>query len=557
MGRPSTNCSHCKDIRKAKYAQARCVCGRQEALKHSKSDSYDGRSCRRAGSGGDGLVSCASSDGCDIAGAACSIASAAACPCSQQDLEEQQQGACFHPETSTQNNVTYCQQQGIQPTQNPDTSINGTFAGMALHGTDPSASVTSKPMPSHRQSHLCYDYASSSDCESDHCNSSAQVCYPNSGHNTIRTSDDFNERNLNASRTLQSLVDDNSTSSSSRQPPQSYPTNIPSSASAKTSCCKSSTSTSSPAISTPPSPPPIAERVGCGCAISPTMCCCGEFCACPGCLAYPNNQPVPVQEYQGATFSSNTATESYANIRSTMDQRPVSKGSCCGSNNSKSNNNPLASGGGRNLNLGEALTLIGVSHQTGSMAMNDEIRQALQQGFGAMDQATLDSVKMQHPTLLGSNGVLTCGCGCGRPTVDCADCFRDMCEFVGESQARMMKDEFEYEMSMSSQDGFLGGQGLSRNMSSGMNSCHSTSMELDDEPQQFDQGTQHEQRQKLTEQEEAIRLRRLEQEQMELSKLRPATFNQLQLDSLDDEDWSFVDEIRTDPLDTHNIVSHS
>ncbi|KAF9131996.1 hypothetical protein BGW39_000999 [Mortierella sp. 14UC] len=422
-------------------------------------------------------------------------------------------------------------------------------------------------MSGHRQSHLCYDYASSSDCESDHCNSSTQVCYPNSGHTTSSASNDLNEQDLNTNHDLQSSTNV-STSSSSGHLSQSYSANIPSSASTTKSCCNSSKSTSSSTISTPPSPPPVAEGVGfggaagaagCGCAISPTMCCCGDFCACPGCLAYPNNQPVPVQEYQDLPYSRDTSIdrnpETYASTRSTMEQGPASKGSCCGS--SRPNSNLLASGGARGLNLGEALTLIGVSYQTGPMVMNDEMRQALQQGFGAMDQETLESVKMQHPTLLGNNGVLTCGCGCGRPTVDCADCFRDMCEFVGESQARMMKDEFDYEMSMTRENGLLGGQGLNRNISSGMNSCHSTSMDLDEEPQQFEQNTQHEQQRKLTEQEEAIRLRRLEQEQMELSKLRPATFNQLQLDSLDDEDWSFVDEIRTDPLDTHNMISHS
>jgi hypothetical protein len=243
-----------------------------------------------------------------------------------------------------------------------------------------------------------------------------------------------------------------------------------------------------------------------------------------------------------------------------MDQAPTSKGSCCGPKKAVSNTTDTsANGGARTLNLGHALTLIGASHQNGSVTMNEEMRQALQQGFGAMDQATLDSVKMQHPTLLGSNGVLICGCGCGRPTVDCADCFRDMCEFVGESQAKMMKDELEYEMSMNREGGYLADLGLNMTMSSGMNLSHSTSMELDDEIDQFSQQESQDQQQqlasqrKLTEQEEALRLQMLEQEQMELSKLQPATINQLQLDFLDDEDWSFVNEIRTDPLDTHTL----
>ncbi|KAG0379181.1 hypothetical protein BGX24_001417 [Mortierella sp. AD032] len=533
------------------------------------------KSCHRADTGGDDLILCASSDRCDIAsGVACDISNTAVCPCSQQEQEDQQQSAYYQHGTnhaafgshiSSQDSHSYLAHphQAPQSKHSRDGSINGTFAGMALHGADSSASnspIAARPTSGNRQSHLCYDYASSSDCESDHCNPSTQVCYPNSGLTTSKASDDLNERGLNASHIRQSSAHNNSSSSSSKHPSQPYSTNIPSSTPTTKSCCKSSSSASSPSISAPPSPPPVVERggsgaAGCGCAISPTMCCCGEFCACPGCLAYPNNQPLSVQEYQDSPFSTSIPVdrnpENYTTALNTVDQGAAPKGSCCGSNK--------ANGGTRGLNLGEALTLIGVSHQTGSVAMNDEMRQALQQGFGAMDQATLDSVKMQHPTLLGSNGVLTCGCGCGRATVDCADCFRDMCEFVGESQARMMKEEFDYEMSMSREDEILGGQGLNRNMSSGMNSCHSTGMDLDDEPQQYHQESHHDQQsqRKLTEQEEALRLRRLEQEQMELSKLRPATFNQLQLDSLDDEDWSFVDEIRTDPLDIHGMISRT
>ncbi|KAG0273680.1 hypothetical protein BGZ95_010516 [Linnemannia exigua] len=418
--------------------------------------------------------------------------------------------------------------QGSKSRHSRDGSINGTFAGMALHGTESSASnspITVRSMSGHIQSsHLCYDYASSSDCESDHCNPSTQVCYPNSGLTSSNASDDINERDLNASHVHQLSAHNNSPSSSSRHSSQPYSAIIPSSTSTTKSCCKSSSSAST-AISAPPSPPPVAEGgpvgaagpAGCGCAISPTMCCCGEFCACPGCLAYPNNQPVPVRNYQNSSYSGSIPVdrnpENYTTALSTADQGEAPKGSCCGTNK--------GNGGTRGLNLDEALTLIGVSHQTGSVAMNDEMRQALQQGFGAMDQATLDS-------------------------------------FVGESQARMMKEEFDYEMSMSREDEILGGQGLNRNMSNGMNSCHSTGMDLDDAPEQYHQENHHDQQQqqrRLTEQEETLRLRILEQEQMELSKLRPATFNQLQLDSLDDEDWSFVDEIRTDPLDIHSNIS--
>ncbi|KAF9549515.1 hypothetical protein EC957_003465 [Mortierella hygrophila] len=600
-GRPSTHCSHCKDLRKAKHVQARCICGRQDALKHSKSISHDGRIPLPTDIGGDDMIRSVSSDGCDFTAAAAAVA----CPCNQQELEEQhlqQQAAAYHqlgtasqdfaaygahnsPRDSLPHSLFTHQLHGQQSRQSPDgsvssssnLSINGTFAGLALHGNDPSASnspIVSMPMTGYRQSHLCYDYASSSDCESDQFNPPTQVFYPNAGYAISNTSDDLGERDMKTIHAHQSTPNFSSSSSSSSHPSQPFSINIPPSSSSTStkSCCKPSNSTSSPAISsssTPP-PPPMAigggcpgapGAAGCGCAISPTMCCCGEFCACPGCLAYPNN--ASVQGYREAAYSSSipidTNQGSFNNARSAVDQAPTLKGPCCGSTKTNTNTGDAsANAGARALNLGHALTLIGASHQNGSAAMNDEMRQVLQQGFGAMDQATLDSVKMQHPTLLGSNGVLICGCGCGRPTVDCADCFRDMCEFVGESQAKMMKDELEYEMSMNQEGGYLADLGLNMNMSSGMKLSHSTSMELDEEMEQFnqedsDQQQQQQPQRKLTEQEEALRLQLLEQEQMELSKLRPATINQLQLDFLDDEDWSFVDEIRTDHLDTLSI----
>lgn len=600
-GRPSTHCSHCKDLRKAKHVQARCICGRQDALKHSKSISHDGRIPLPTDIGGDDLIRSVSSDSCDFTAAA---AAAVACPCSQQELEEQQQqqqqAAAYHqlgsasqdfaaygshssPRDSLPHSLFTHQLQGQQSRQSPDgsvsscsnLSINGTFAGLALHGNDPSASnspIVSMAMSSHRQSHLCYDYASSSDCESDHYNPPTQVIYPSAGYAISNGSDDLGERDLKTVHTLQSTPNFSSSSSSSHLS-QSFSTNIPSSSSStsKKACCKPSNSTSSPAIPTPPTPPPpmatgggyqgAPGAAGCGCAISPTMCCCGEFCACPGCLAYPNN--APVQGYRETVYSSGVPVDinqgTFNNTRTAMDQAPAPKGSCCESTKANNNTDDASSNAGaRALNLGHALTLLGASHQNGSAALNDEMRQALQQGFGAMDQATLDSVKMQHPTLLGSNGVLICGCGCGRPTVDCADCFRDMCEFVGESQAKMLKDELEYEMSMNREGGYLADLGLNMNISNGLNLSHSTIMELDDEIGQFnqedlDQQQEQQPQRKLTEQEEALRLQMLELEQMELSKMRPATINQLQLDFLDDEDWSFVDEIRTDHLDTLSI----
>ncbi|ORZ15574.1 hypothetical protein BCR41DRAFT_305960, partial [Lobosporangium transversale] len=31
-GRPSTQCPHCKELRKAKHVSARCICGREEGM---------------------------------------------------------------------------------------------------------------------------------------------------------------------------------------------------------------------------------------------------------------------------------------------------------------------------------------------------------------------------------------------------------------------------------------------------------------------------------------------------------------------------------------------
>ncbi|KAF9945049.1 hypothetical protein BGZ70_004092, partial [Mortierella alpina] len=47
-GRPSTQCMHCKELRKAKQVHVRCICGREEGssmssgLKRTKSLSHEG-----------------------------------------------------------------------------------------------------------------------------------------------------------------------------------------------------------------------------------------------------------------------------------------------------------------------------------------------------------------------------------------------------------------------------------------------------------------------------------------------------------------------------------
>ncbi|KAF8954397.1 hypothetical protein BGZ46_002934, partial [Entomortierella lignicola] len=69
-GRPSIQCPHCKELRKAKQVNARCICGREEGsaavangLKRAKSLSYDARlSIPQAISGEDLLRSFSAQD---------------------------------------------------------------------------------------------------------------------------------------------------------------------------------------------------------------------------------------------------------------------------------------------------------------------------------------------------------------------------------------------------------------------------------------------------------------------------------------------------------------
>ncbi|KAI7822577.1 copper fist DNA binding domain-containing protein [Gamsiella multidivaricata] len=62
-GRPSTQCAHCKELRKAKHVNARCICGREEGsaavangLKRAKSLSHDGRLSVPAAISGEDLL---------------------------------------------------------------------------------------------------------------------------------------------------------------------------------------------------------------------------------------------------------------------------------------------------------------------------------------------------------------------------------------------------------------------------------------------------------------------------------------------------------------------
>lgn len=288
----------------------------------------------------------------------------------------------------------------------------------------------------------------------------------------------------------------------------------------------------------------------------------------------------------------------------------INNGNISGNNNNNSNGQALQA---EAFNLSAALNLV--------QGKSDfDARQTVKRQFNGL--SGLEEAKMQHPTLLGDNGVLICGCGCGRPTVDCAECFRDMCQFVSESQGRLMKDDLEFESAL---NGDVGGTSsdlglsmnmpvplnLGTNMNLGMdlnnmnmanfahpstmpqtmsllsmqgqrsNGSPSTSPSFEQQQQQqqqqqllqqqFSQDSllkQQQQQQQLAlqmqqrlslrrrfregmEEEQKLQLQLMEQEQMQLQQLQQSMpgLNHLQLDFLDDEDWSFVDEIRTDPTD--------
>ncbi|KAI9236586.1 MAG: hypothetical protein BYD32DRAFT_418330 [Podila humilis] len=246
-------------------------------------------------------------------------------------------------------------------------------------------------------------------------------------------------------------------------------------------------------------------------------------------------------------------------------------------------NNSGDGNGNAALNLTDALNLIAAQN-----ARNGVVGQDFS-GLGALN--SMELAKMQHPTLLGDDGVLICGCGCRRPTVDCTECFRDMCQFVGESQAKMLKDDLDYSSG-------VGGGGMDLNMPMSMNMSLAMNMNMDmglassfGQPQtmsllmqrsgsgtdtimsgeqqmlqmqQTDQGFLIKQQQQLAQQMEArlslrrqfretmdedqrIQLELMEKEQMQIQQLQQQSgLNPLQLDFLDDQDWSFVDEIRNE-----------
>ncbi|KAG0297726.1 hypothetical protein BGZ96_005148 [Linnemannia gamsii] len=767
-GRPSTQCPHCKELRKAKQVSVRCICGREEGaaavangLKRAKSLSHDGRLTIPAAIGGEDLLRSisnqgqspqdSSSDAQSSTGGVshCGCLDGRVCTCcrdrtghvvvkpskgsahansatfknyptnrqrSAASLDLGKTGMLLFPRDSSSPLPFVPHGQNNQVVQSPDSfgSQGKANVGIYASGASPLFAQTLSPssssgcdhspstssLGSHQsgqmQSHLCFDYASSSDYDSDHYNPATSYSYfpeTMASYPVSNASDDLDDMDMLANADPKTIMDgimngtttlnpmesasadeirmlysalssfDTTPPSAVLTPPSrsysspapsgtsSIPSSLPapSALTSKSGCCgsgnKSETAPSTMA-STPSHSPPAgrsdigdeemsSKMDGCGCAISPNMCCCGERCACPGCLAYPNNQNI-LDPSLDIDFRSTSAG-------------PSQTSGCCGSNknsatlmngialsdsnnndptnnnNNNNINNSNISGNNNNNNNGQALNNLQAEAFNLSAALNlvqaksdFDARQSVKQQFSGL--SGLEEAKMQHPTLLGDNGVLICGCGCGRPTVDCAECFRDMCQFVSESQGRMMRDDLDFESAL---NGDVGGAssdlGLNMNMpvplNMGMNMnlgmdlnmnmanfAHTSTMpqtmsmlsmqgqrsngspatspsfeqqqlqlQQQQQQQQFSQDSllkQQQQQQQLAlqmqqrlslrrrfregmEEEQKLQLQLMEQEQMQLQQLQQSMpgLDHLQLDFLDDEDWSFVDEIRTDATD--------
>ncbi|KAF9274484.1 hypothetical protein BGZ88_002981 [Linnemannia elongata] len=742
-GRPSTQCPHCKELRKAKQVSVRCICGREEGaaavangLKRAKSLSHDGRLTIPA-IGGEELLRSVSTQGQSPQDSSSDAQSSTGghvvvkpskgsahansatfknYPTNRQrsaaSLDLGKSGMLLFPRDTSSPLPFVPHGQNNQVVQSPDSfgSQGKANAGIYASGASPLFAQTLSPssssgcdhspstssLGSHQsgqmQSHLCFDYASSSDYDSDHYPTTSYSYFPETmaSYPVSNASDDLEDMDMLANADPKTIMDgimngttalnpmesasadeirmlysalssfDTASPSAVLTPPsRSYSSPAPSGTSSipsslpapsalapKSGCCGSgnrSETAPSTMASTPSHSPPagrsdigdeeMAPKMdGCGCAISPNMCCCGERCACPGCLAYPNNQnildpsldidfrstPAGPSQASGccssnktsATLMNGIAQSDNNNNDPTTNNNNINNGNISGNNNNNSNGQALQA---EAFNLSAALNLV--------QGKSDfDARQTVKRQFNGL--SGLEEAKMQHPTLLGDNGVLICGCGCGRPTVDCAECFRDMCQFVSESQGRLMKDDLEFEGAL---NGDVGGTSsdlglsmnmpvplnLGMNMNLGMdlnnmnmanfahpstmpqtmsllsmqgqrsNGSPSTSPSFEQQQQQqqqqqllqqqFSQDSllkQQQQQQQLAlqmqqrlslrrrfregmEEEQKLQLQLMEQEQMQLQQLQQSMpgLNHLQLDFLDDEDWSFVDEIRTDPTD--------
>ncbi|KAG0206981.1 hypothetical protein BGX31_002637, partial [Mortierella sp. GBA43] len=584
-GRPSTQCPHCKELRKAKHVNARCICGREEGsaavangLKRAKSLSHDGRLSVPAAIGGEDLLRSVSTQGrspqdcSDVLSssggvATCICPNGTVCVCranrvvvksskggsrsvtavpkgvssnrqrSTASLDLGKSGMMLLPQDAAASLPCPPHPNGVQGVPVPDGFLQGmNGAGIHVNGAltfqalSPSGSSgcdhspLSASMGYQMQPNLCFDYASSSDYDSDHYNPTTSYSYfPETltSYPVSNASDDMEDMDVINAADSRKIMDDimngttplnpmESTSadeirmlysalssfSTATPPSRSYSSpGLSSSGSGLSSQALSSVPSfkkatngsgnvigaGSPALSILSNSPSagrselgekeLSPREGCGCNVSASMCCCGERCTCPGCLAYPNNQAI--LNSSNLNMQARTTPEDPSQMTATLGLERDSTVPAVSSADANGSLNTQA------LNLSAALNLIQNNSQSGVGALDSTAQQMLKQEFNGLGLSGLNAVQMQHPTILNDNGVLICGCGCGRPTVDCAECFRDMCQFVGEYQARIMKDELDLEAALRRDGGNPMELGMNMNMAMPMNVSMSMDMNMD------------------------------------------------------------------------------
>ncbi|KAF9579803.1 hypothetical protein BGW38_003791, partial [Lunasporangiospora selenospora] len=561
-GRPSTQCPHCKELRKARQVHVRCICGKEEGasaiangLKRAKSLSHDGRfSLPAAVSGEDLLRSLSQGQGpADASDAAspsggvvnCGCIDGMVCTCcrdrrgqvvvkprkgpvqsgntpknpqanrqrSTASLDLGKPGMILFPRDSASNLPFPPHANGGQFVQGPDGQflhgLNGsgasplfvqTLSPSASSGCEQSPSLSLNGQQGQMQPHLCFDYASSSDYDSDHYQPTSSYSYfPNtlSSYAVSNASDDLDEMDVTDSRKLMDGIMNGTTTlnpmegasadeirmlysalssfSTASPPPASTPPSRSVSSPGPIVSGPMTTAQLMPAISAPMNPSFVAIKNS---AIESIVSPASSIASYSASAGRSENGDEDRGGFYGAGRESNSAA-----TRSDLDKTNNAvimndmslfgrNGNINVANGQYGTEDDGTNGNSGNLttsalNLSAALNLIQSNNQLLNGAIGLEIRQELADQVRELGHTGVDPSKMQHPTVLSDNGVLICGCGCGRPTVDCAECFRDMCQFVGESQARMLKEDLALEAALGrnvrDNGSELGGSGMNMN----------------------------------------------------------------------------------------------
>ncbi|KAK5816596.1 hypothetical protein F5H01DRAFT_182498 [Linnemannia elongata] len=279
-GRPSTQCPHCKELRKAKQVNVRCICGREEGaaavangLKRAKSLSHDGRLTIPAIGGEELLRSVStqgqspqdsSSDAQSSTGGLshCGCLDGRVCTCcrdrtghvvvkpskgsahansatfknyptnrqrSAASLDLGKSGMLLFPRDTSSPLPFVPHGQNNQVVQSPDSfgSQGKANAGIYASGASPLFAQTLSPssssgcdhspstssLGSHQsgqmQSHLCFDYASSSDYDSDHYPTTSYSYFPETmaSYPVSNASDDLEDMDMLANADPKTIMD--------------------------------------------------------------------------------------------------------------------------------------------------------------------------------------------------------------------------------------------------------------------------------------------------------------------------------------------------------------